>query len=91
MSTQQSPQEHELAELIVSSLNLEDLSPEEIEPESQLFGGEYGLDSIDALELAVAISRAYGVQLKADDERNRHAFANLRALNEHVQSLRERE
>ncbi|RFF27427.1 MULTISPECIES: phosphopantetheine-binding protein [unclassified Wenzhouxiangella] len=89
MSTQQSPQEHELAQLIVSSLNLEDLSPEEIEPEKQLFGGEYGLDSIDALELAVAISKQYGVQLKADDERNRHAFANLRALNEHVQSLRE--
>jgi len=89
MRTQQSPQEHELAELIVTSLNLEDLSPDEIEPEKQLFGGEYGLDSIDALELAVAISKQYGVQLKADDERNRHAFANLRALNDHVQSLRQ--
>lgn len=88
MSTQQSPQERELAELIVTSLNLEDLSAEEIEPEKRLFGGEYGLDSIDALELAVAISRHYGVQLKADDERNREAFANLRALNAHVQSLR---
>jgi len=91
MSTQQTPQEQELAELIVSSLNLEDLEPGEIEPDKQLFGGEYGLDSIDALELAVAISKQYGVQLKADDERNRHAFANLRSLNEHVQSLRERE
>ena len=91
MSTQQTPQEQELAELIVSSLNLEDLEPGEIEPDKQLFGGEYGLDSIDALELAVAISKQYGVQLKADDERNRHAFANLRALNEHVQSLREQE
>lgn len=89
MSTQQSQQERELAELIVNSLNLEDLSPGEIEPEKQLFGGEYGLDSIDALELAVAVSKQYGVQLKADDERNRNAFANLRTLNEHIQSLRE--
>lgn len=91
MSTEQSPQERELAELIVSSLNLEDLSADEIEPEKQLFGGEYGLDSIDALELAVAISKQYGVQLKADDERNRHAFTNLRSLTNHVQSLREQE
>lgn len=88
MSAQQTAQERELAELIVESLNLDDLAPEEIEPEAQLFGGEYGLDSIDALELAVAISRSYGVQLKADDERNREFFANLRSLTAHVESLR---
>lgn len=89
MSTSQTPKEKELAELIVSALHLDDLDAADIEPEAQLFGGEYGLDSIDALELAVAISKRYGVQLKADSEHNRHAFANLRALSQHLETLRE--
>ncbi len=87
MSAEQTPNERKLAELIVESLNLEDIEPEEIEPEKPLFGDEYGLDSIDALELALAISKTYGVQLKADDEKNRHVFANLRSLNAHIESL----
>jgi acyl carrier protein len=87
MSAEQTPNERRLAELIVESLNLEDIEPTEIEPEKPLFGGEYGLDSIDALELALAISKTYGVQLKADDENNRHVFANLRSLNAHIESL----
>lgn len=91
MSTAQTPEEQELAELIVSALNLDDLEAAEIEPEAQLFGGEYGLDSIDALELAVAISKRYGVQIKADSEDSRHAFANLRALSKHVSTLRAQE
>lgn len=88
MSTAHTPSELRLAELIVESLNLEDLEPTQIEPEEPLFGGEYGLDSIDALELALEISKTYGVQIKADDENNRHAFASLRALNAHIESLR---
>lgn len=88
MTAQQTPAERKLAGLIVESLNLEDIAPEDIEPEAPLFGDEYGLDSIDALELALAISKTYGVQLKADDENNRHVFASLRALTEHVESLR---
>jgi acyl carrier protein len=88
MSAKQTPNERRLAELIIESLNLEDLAPEDIEPEKQLFGDEYGLDSIDALELALAVSKDYGVQLKADDEKNRHIFANLRALSAHIDSLR---
>ena len=55
MSTAQTPEEQELAELIVSALNLDDLEAAEIEPEAQLFGGEYGLDSIDALELDLGV------------------------------------
>lgn len=89
MSAEQTPAERELAELVVESLNLEDIAPAEIEPEKPLFGGEYGLDSIDALELAVAISRQYGVQLKADDEKNRHIFANLRSLSAYIEANRE--
>lgn len=88
MGAAQTPQERMLAELIVESLNLEDLQAEEIEPEEQLFGSAYGLDSIDALELAVAISKTYGVQIRADDEDTRHAFANLRSLSAHIESLR---
>lgn len=91
MTAQQTPAERELAALIVESLNLEDLAPEDIEPEEQLFGDIYGLDSIDALELALAISKTYGVQLKADDENNRQVFASLRALSRHVEALRAQE
>ncbi len=88
MSTQQTAQELELATLIVQALNLDDILPAEIEPEKPLFDGGYGLDSIDALELALAISKTYGVQIKADDEKNRQVFANLRSLSAHIQSLR---
>jgi acyl carrier protein len=87
MSEAQTSSERALAELIVESLNLEDLAPEEIEPETPLFGEGYGLDSIDALELAVAISGRFGVQIRADDENNRQAFTNLRSLSRHIESL----
>ena len=50
-----------------------------------LFGAGLGLDSIDALELALAISKRYGFQLKSDNEENRRVFASLRALSAHVE------
>lgn len=81
----QSEQEKELAELIIETLNLEDVRAEEIQPDDLLFGDGLGLDSIDALELVLAISQKYGVQLKADDEYSRDAFATLRSLNLFVQ------
>ena len=71
--------EAELAGLIVTSLHLE-IDAAEIEPEAPLFGEGLGLDSIDALELALAISRGYGLELKSDDERNRAIFSSLRSL-----------
>lgn len=89
MSVTQTPEEHALARLIVESLNLEDITPEEIEPDKPLFGDEYGLDSIDALELSLAISQNYGVQIKADDESNQRVFATLRSLSAHVESRRD--
>ena len=75
--------EAELAALIVEALHLE-VAPEEIAPEAPLFGEGLGLDSIDALELALAISRRYGFQLRSDDERNGRIFASLRALAAHI-------
>ncbi len=83
------PPEQALAELIVASLQLE-VPAEEIEPEGRLFGEGLGLDSIDALELALAISRAYGFELRSDDERNHRIFASLRSLSSHVEAHRTR-
>ena len=88
MSTPQTPAEAELAQLLVESLNLEGISPEGIDPEAPLFGDGLGLDSIDALELALAISKRYGFQLRSDSDENRRIFGSLRALGEHVQANR---
>ena len=81
---EQTEQETELARLIVETLNLEDVRPEDISPDDLLFGEGLGLDSIDALELALAISQKYEVQLRAEDESVRNAFATLRSLNQFV-------
>ena len=80
----QTEQEKKMAELIVESLNLEDIRAEDIEPEEPLFGEGLGLDSIDALELALAITQSYAIQLKADDKNMKQAFGTLRSLNAFV-------
>jgi acyl carrier protein len=82
-----SAQEKELAQLIVTSLNLE-VSAGEIDPEAPLYGEGLGLDSIDILELSLAISKTYGVQLKSDDADNNKIFSSLRNLNQHIQQHR---
>lgn len=87
--TAQTPAEHELAELLVSSLNIEGVEAGAIDPGAPLFGeGDLGLDSIDALELALAISKHYGFQLRSDNPDNRQIFGSLRALSAHVQQHR---
>jgi acyl carrier protein len=82
-----SAQEKELAQLIVTSLNLE-VPADQIEPEAPLYGEGLGLDSIDILELSLAISKTYGVQLKSDDADNNKIFSSLRSLNQHIQQHR---
>ncbi len=82
-----SAQEMELAQLIVTSLNLE-VAANEIEPDAPLYGEGLGLDSIDILELSLAISKTYGVQLKSDDADNNKIFGSLRSLNQHIQQHR---
>ena len=62
--------------------------PEEVDPAAPLYGEGLGLDSIDILEIALAISQAYGVQLRSDDQDNLKIFRSLRSLNEHIQKLR---
>lgn len=77
----------EVAELIVSALNLE-MEPDEIDAEAPLFGDGLGLDSIDILELALVISKRYGFQLKSDNEDNVRIFASLRSLAAHIAAQR---
>jgi acyl carrier protein len=79
MSNAQSQTESEVAELIVAVLNLE-IDPETIDPEAPLFYEGLGLDSIDALEMALELSKKYSVELRADDEKNSQIFASLRKL-----------
>jgi acyl carrier protein len=85
---EQTPAEHALAQLLVENLNLEDVDPAGIDPEAPLFGDGLGLDSIDALELSLAIGKQYGVQLKSDGDDNRRVFASLRALSAHIEQHR---
>jgi acyl carrier protein len=84
----QSSAERDLAELLVDSLNLEGVDAAAIDPEAPLFNDGLGLDSIDALELALAISKKYGFQLRSDNDANRRIFASLRALSAHIEQNR---
>ena len=78
--------EIEVAELIIESLNLEDLNVNagDIDPDEMLFNGGLGLDSIDALELGMTLSIKYGFLLKSDDPDIKNIFSSLRALSKHV-------
>ena len=85
---EQSTAQHQLATLIVECLNLEAVTPDQIEPDAPLFGGDLGLDSIDALEIALAVSKRYGFQLRSDNPENRQIFTSLRTLSEHIEQHR---
>ncbi|HEV2228814.1 MAG TPA: phosphopantetheine-binding protein [Steroidobacteraceae bacterium] len=77
----------ELAGLIVAALNLE-VPAADIGPDEPLYGEGLGLDSIDILEIALVVSKQYGVQLRADSEDNERIFASLRQLAEYVNAHR---
>lgn len=81
------PLMNELARLLVAALNIE-TPPEGIDPDAPLYGEGLGLDSIDILEVALVVSKQYGVQLRADSEENNRIFASLRRLAEFVASHR---
>jgi acyl carrier protein len=82
-----SQQERELSELIVEALNLE-TAADAIDPAAPLYREGLGLDSIDILEIALTISKQYGLQLRSDDADNVKIFSSLRSLNEYVQQHR---
>jgi acyl carrier protein len=69
----------DIKRLIVESLNLPGVNPADIEDEAPLFGAGLGLDSVDALELVVALEKAYGIQV-ADDQIGRKVFSSARTL-----------
>jgi acyl carrier protein len=88
-STTQTFTEAELAQLIVTTLNL-DQTVDEIDPEAPLYGDAgLGLDSIDMLEISLTVSQRYGVKLRADADNNAEIFASLRSLNAYIQGQRE--
>jgi acyl carrier protein len=76
--------EREIAELIVETLNLEDVKSSDIDFDEPLFYDGLGLDSIDSLELSMALSARYGFQLKSDDPNNKEIFSSIRSLAKHV-------
>jgi acyl carrier protein len=82
--------ERELARLIVEALKLEGVTADQIEPEAPLFGAGLGLDSLDMLEISMAVEQRYGVKLRSGDPNNEQVFASLRNLCRHIQQHRGR-
>jgi acyl carrier protein len=83
----QSVQESELAELIVTTLNLE-VAPSSIDPMAPLYDEGLGLDSIDILEIALTVSKVFGVKLRAGDKNNVAVFGSLRSLSHYIHQHR---
>jgi acyl carrier protein len=79
--------QRELAALFVQALNL-DLAPQDIDPEAPLYGEGLGLDSIDILEVALLLSKQYGIQMRADSRENQQIFRSLRDLAEYIAAQR---
>ncbi len=77
----------EVASLIVAALNL-DVAPADIDPDAPLYGEGLGLDSIDILEIALVVSKQYGVQLRADSQENERIFGSLRQLADYITAHR---
>ena len=87
----QSAEEALMAKRLVEALGLEHIEPDAISPSAPLFGSgldSVGLDSIDALEIALMIQQHYGVELRSDDAEVKSAFASLRSLTAHVTQRR---
>ena len=78
----------EITALIIEGLQLEDITADEIDINAPLFGDGLGLDSIDALEIAVFLERKYGVKITSDDVGNKDIFASIRSLVDFVEKNR---
>ena len=78
--------EQEVKQLIIDALQLEDMTVNDIETDAPLFVDGLGLDSIDALELGVALQKRYGIALSADSNDTRRHFASVRALVELIEN-----
>lgn len=79
--------EEQLKQLIIDSLSLEDISPEDIENDMPLFDAEgLGLDSVDALELGLAVQKTFGLQLDGEQQQVRHYFESVNTLAEFIRT-----
>jgi len=83
--------EEDIKQLIIEVLQLEDIAPADIDAQAPLFVEGLGLDSIDALELGVALQKRYGIILSAKAEENRRHFASVRALAEMIETVQKSE
>lgn len=77
----------ELKAKVIDALALEDVTPEDIDPEAQLVGGDLGIDSIDVLELVMMVEKEYGVVIDSK-ELGARVFASLSALGAYIQQTR---
>ncbi len=82
--------ELEVKHLIIDVLQLEDITPEDIDSEAALFVDGLGLDSIDALEIGVALQKRYGITLSAESQETRRHFASVRALASMIEANRKK-
>lgn len=80
MSAPQQDLNRDLKQLIIDALGLEDISIQDIDDEQTLFGEGLGLDSVDALELGLAIQKRYGIKIDADAKDTRSHFSNVASL-----------
>jgi acyl carrier protein len=81
------PLQREIAALLVEALNLE-TAPQDIDPDAPLYGEGLGLDSIDILEVALVLSKHYGIQLRADSQENQQIFRSLAHLTAFIAAQR---
>ena len=81
--------QREVAELMIECLNLE-VTADQITADAPLYGDGLGLDSIDVLEVALVVSKRYGLQLRADSADNQHVFSSLRSLSDYIATQRTR-
>ncbi len=78
--------ETKLKETVVSALDLEDLTPADIETDMPLFGEGLGLDSIDALELGMAVKKAFGGSFSSNPADNKQIFRSVKTLADYVEA-----
>jgi len=81
--------EHELKTLVIDSLGLEDITPEDIDRDASLFGDGLGLDSVDALELGLALQKRYGITIDPETRNMREHFASISSLANFVKNHQE--
>ncbi len=80
------PEQTEIAEMIIEAVNLEDVTLDEIDPNEPIFNDGLGLDSIDALEISLELNKRYGIKIKSGDQNVGDVFASIAALSEFVQA-----